>query len=633
MCGFVVALAKGFASGPSSALLDTMGSAIVHRGPDEYGVRELERLSIRHRRLSIIDLDGGKQPMASADGSLQLTYNGEIYNFRELRSELETLGHLFRDRSDTEVVLAAWQQWGEACLDRLNGMFAFVLYDCRRGTLTAARDRFGEKPLYYLETANTLYLASELKALVAGGVVDKRLDPVALYSYFTLGYVSGGRSIFQGVKRLEPGHVLTFSPGDSLHARAWWRPPAPSEELDDIEDITRQSLAILRDSVHRRMVADVPLGFFLSGGVDSSAVVALASEAGSGRLETFSIGFDDPAIDERPYAKLVADRFGTHHHEFVVTPQNVDMLDDIAWHADEPFADQAALPTWFLSEMTRKYVTVALSGDGGDEIFAGYDVYRGHAISERVRAVPAPLRKLAVASLRASAPVGDGRRRLRLARNIEDAGLAAVERFIAKQQTVFRREFLRAVSPSLAATASADTDRTLFQSMFADFDHPLGAIALWQQTASLPDDMLHKVDRMSMAHSLEVRAPFLDHRLAELLNRTKFAAKIPGGHQKHILRRAMSGFFPSGFLNRPKQGFVVPVQRWFKGNLAGYLRAKISARDAASRGIIPQVRIERMLAEHERGTRAWDGALWALLMFEHWSRRFGVTAERFDDVA
>jgi asparagine synthase (glutamine-hydrolysing) len=512
-------------------------------------------------------------------------------------------------------------------------MFALVVYDSHSGRLTAARDRFGEKPLYYTETPQALFLASELKALVAGSAVERQLDPLALYSYFTLGYVAGEQSIFSGVKRLAPGQVLTFSREEGLKTRKWWSPPAPTEELDDIDEITSRSLSILRESVRLRMVADVPLGFFLSGGVDSSAIVALAAESASGRLETFCIGFDDPVLDERPHARFVAERFGTRHHEFVVTPQNLDMLNAIAWHADEPFADQAALPTWFLAQMTRRHVTVALSGDGGDEIFAGYDVYRSHGLSEKVRAIPTPIRQLAAAGLRASAPFGDGTQRLKLARNIEDAGLPATERFIAKQQTVFRSDFLRSIALALAAAAGGDADRKLFHPLFEQSANPLGAIALWQQSVSLPDDMLHKVDRMSMAHSLEVRAPFLDHRLVELLNRAKFSAKLRGGKQKYILRKAMAAYFPEDFLARRKQGFVVPLERWFKGDLAGHLRARLLAPGAACTQVIARPAIERLLTEHAQGTHAWDGALWSLLMFEHWCSRFDLKADSLADAA
>lgn len=625
MCGFAVAYMRD-GQRLDQQRLDAMGYALDHRGPDERGQFASGHVAMRHRRLKIIDLTGGKQPMASPDGRFWIAYNGEIYNFRDLRCELEGLGHGFREHSDTEVLLAAWSQWNEACLERLNGMFAFAIYDAAQETLFAARDRFGEKPLYYADATDGFYLASELKALVAAGIVAKELDPVALYSYFTLGYVTGRQSIFRGAQRLAPGEMLSFSKASGCVRRQWWQPPRPTDEIDDAAGVIRQSLDILRDAVSLRQVADVPLGFFLSGGVDSSAIVALAAESGSSRLETFAIGFDDPALDERPYARFVAERFSTRHHEFVVNPKGLDALDRIAWHADEPFADSSALPTWYLSELTRGHVTAALSGDGGDEVFAGYDVYRGHALSERVRAIPLAVRRLAVAGLRASAPIGDGSQRLKLARNIEDAALPAIERFVAKQQTVFRREFLRAVSARLSAVATEATDRTFFHAMWDGYENPLCAIAFWQQTNSLPDDMLHKVDRMSMAHSLEVRAPFLDHRLVELLNRTSFAVKLLGGRPKHILRSALSGYFPQEFLSRRKQGFVVPLQRWFRNDLSGFVRRRLLAPDAVSRTIISTSAVERILAEHAKGTRNWEGALWALLMFEQWCRAYGIDA-------
>lgn len=627
MCGFVLSYSKGPADPAMDRRLSSMESAIRHRGPDEAGRCRTGPVSIAHCRLAIIDLDGGKQPMSSPDGRLCIAFNGEIYNYREIRSELESLGHRFAEKSDTEVLLHAWQRWGEACLDRLNGMFAFAVYDAERGTLAAARDRFGEKPLYFCETDDAVYLASELKALLAAGVADRRLDPAALYSFFTLGFVTGEQAIFRNVRRLRAGHVLTFSPAAGLGQRAWYRPPLLTEELHDAEALIESSLDLLRDSVRLRLVADVPVGCFLSGGIDSSAVVALASEVASGPLETFSIGFADPRYDERPYARIVAERFATRHHEFVLEPQSVEVLERIAWHADEPFADQAALPTWFLSELTRRHVKVALSGDGGDEFFAGYDVYRSHALSEQVRRVPAPMRRLAVSGLRALAPLGGGRSfgLLRLARNIEDAGLEAGERFIAKQQTVFRGDFLRRHAASQAGLRPCE--RSTFGVLREPGLHPLGAIAAWQQRVGLTDDMLHKVDRMSMAHGLEVRTPFLDHRLGELMNRASFAAKMAGGRQKYILRKALERYLPPDFLWRRKQGFRVPLAHWFRDDLAGFIRDRLLAPGALVHGIIPGSAIEMLLAEHARGTRDWNAALWALLMFELWCRSCGLTRE------
>jgi asparagine synthase (glutamine-hydrolysing) len=348
----------------------------------------------------------------------------------------------------------------------------------------------------------------------------------------------------------------------------------------------------------------------------------------SGRpLETFSIGFADPRYDERPHARRVAEIFGTRHHEFVLQPQSVEVLERIAWHADEPFADQAALPTWFLSELTRQHVKVALSGDGGDEFFAGYDVYRSYALSERVRRLPAALRRLAVLGLRASAPTAGGHsvRLLRLARNIEDAGLEARERFIAKQQTVFRKGFLQQHATALADAGCLES--ATFGALHEPGLHPLGAMAAWQQRISLPDDMLHKVDRMSMAHGLEVRAPFLDHRLGELMNRTAFSAKMAGGKQKYILRKALERYLPQDFLWRRKQGFVVPLAHWFKDDLASFVRDRLLAPRALVHVIFPRSTIDLVLSELAGGARDWSSALWALLLFDLWCRSYGLSEE------
>jgi asparagine synthase (glutamine-hydrolysing) len=397
----------------------------------------------------------------------------------------------------------------------------------------------------------------------------------------------------------------------------------------DEKDIVNAAMEILRDSVRLRLVSDVPVGFFLSGGTDSSAVVALASEVSGRRLETFSIGFKEARYDEREYARYVANRFGTRHHEFVVEPDGIGTVEEIAWHADEPFADSSALPTWYLSKLTRQHVKVALSGDGGDEMFAGYDSYRGHLLSERLRKLPRLARSVAAAVLR-SVPASDtGERvaRLRLARNIEDAGLDAPRRFAAKQQVAFRRVDLAALSPYLAPYATAANDRVLFAPLFDRGLAPLAGMTLWQQTVGLADDMLVKVDRMSMAHGLEVRAPFLDHRLAELMNRVAFSAKLHGGRQKYLLRKAMERHYPAEFLWRGKQGFSVPLSYWFKEGLAVYIRQKLLAPGAMVGHVFHREALERVIGEHARLARDWSFALWALLMFEIWCQRYRVGPE------
>lgn len=626
MCGFVFAYAKSGRGLPDQARLDLMDSAIRHRGPDEHGQKVLDRAIMGHRRLAIIDITGGQQPMCSPDGQVWIVFNGEIYNFEAVRDQLAAAGHPLKTNSDTEVLLHAWLVWGEACLERLNGMFAFAIYDGRTQTVFAARDRFGEKPLYVTEQDGVLYLASELKAFMAIGVVQKRIDPDALYNYFANTYVMGPRTIWRGVHRLQPGHWLKADGADVVERR-YWQPPEPTSELTDKKQIVGQTLDLLRDAVKLRLVSDVPIGFFLSGGVDSSGVVAVAAEVSGQRLETFSIGFNEPRYDERAWARIVAQKFGTHHHEFVLEPGGIDVVEKIAWHADEPFADSSALPTWYLSQMTRAHVTVALSGDGGDEMFAGYDSYRGHVLSEKLRRLPGFVRAAAIAGLR-TLPSGDAGKRaayLRLARNIEDAGLDAAARFAAKQQTAFRRDFLSTVSPYLAPYATEAADRELFSLMQGR--DALAGMTLWQQMVGLPDDMLVKVDRMSMAHALEVRAPFLDHRFAELMNRVSFDTKLPGGKQKYILRTALEHYFPHDFLWRQKQGFAVPLSYWFKDGLNDYIAQKLLAPAAMVGHIFRREALERIIGQHQRLERDWSTALWTLLMFETWCGQYGVGSD------
>src|SRR5712691_5756260 len=625
MCGFVLAYAQTSDRLPDQALLDRMDATLRHRGPDGHGQTRCDRAVMGHRRLAIIDITGGRQPMCTPDGKVLIVFNGEIYNFRTIRDELAAAGHPLCTNSDTEVLLHAYLVWGEECLHRLNGMFAFAIYDGRTQSVFAARDRFGEKPLYVLERDGTLYLASELKALVEAGLVEKRLDPVALYNYFTNSYVMGPRTIFRGVRRLQPGHWLKAE-GANVHERCYWAPPDPSEERADEKAVIEEVLDILKDSVRLRLVSDVPIGFFLSGGVDSSAVIALASEVSGQRLETFSIGFNEARYDEREHARYVAQKFGTRHHEFLLEPSSIEIIEHIVLLTDPPFADSSALPTWYLSQLTRQHVKVTLSGDGGDEMFAGYDSYRGHLLSERLRKLPGLVRSAAVAAIR-SMPASDAGKRiacLRLARNIEDAELEAGDRFIAKQQVVFRRDYLAGVSPYLAPHATAANDRVLFAPMFDRALSPLAGMTRWQQTVSLTDDMLVKVDRMSMAHSLEVRAPFLDHRLAELMNRVTFDTKLPQGRQKYLLRKAMERYFPTEFLWRRKQGFSVPLNYWFKDSLGDYIRQKLLAPGAMAGHLFKREALERILGEHTRLTQDWSFALWTLLMFETWCSRYQV---------
>jgi asparagine synthase (glutamine-hydrolysing) len=622
MCGFVFVYAKDDRGLPATGTIDAMSAALRHRGPDEHGRGGAGPAIMAHRRLRVIDLEGGRQPFVSPDGKIWLVYNGEIYNFRELAVELRRCGHRLSGRSDTEVLMAAYREWGDDCVHRFNGMFAFALYDGLRGRVFAARDRFGEKPLYVADTESAVYLTSEIDSLLAGGVVAPEVDPATLYSYFTCKYGIGPRTILRGVRRLQPGHCLAVEDG-VVRTWSYWTPPLPGNDVVDENETVRTVLDLLRDSVRLRLVADVSVGFFLSGGLDSGLIVALASELTDVPLETFGVGFEERRHDERPHQRFVAQRFGTKHHEILLKPESIDVIDDFVEHLDEPFADVAALPTWFLSRETRRHTVVALSGDGGDEIFAGYDVYKGYLASERVRRLPAFVRRAAAAALRRW-PAGDAEsqaRRERLARNIDDASAPARARFVAKQQGAFRPSVLSAISPLLAPYCSHAHDRELFSPLFDERLDDLGAMAFWQQKTSLPDDMLFKVDRMSMAHSLEVRAPYLDHRLVELVNKVPFDIKLRGGRTKNLLKEAARGYFPADFIDRRKQGFTVPLASWFKEDLDGFARSRLLRRDAVVGRIVGRESMERMLTEHRRLDRNWSDAIWTLLVFETWCAR------------
>jgi asparagine synthase (glutamine-hydrolysing) len=573
----------------------------------------------------VVDLAGGQQPMVSDDGQVVLVFNGEIYNYRQIRSELIGRDHQFKTESDTEVLLNSYLEWGRACLGRFNGMFSLVIYDARDGCLFAARDRFGEKPLYIYENDDFVYLASELKALVVGGVVRPTIARHALRSYLLHTYIIGPQSIYEDVARLQPGCALECKHGVS---RQWsyWSPPVPTSEIVDEAEAIRETLALLRESVGLRLAADVPIGFFLSGGVDSSALVAVAAEQATNVLETFGVGFAERRYDERPYQRYVANRFGTRHHEIVLRPTSFDVLEDVAWQLDEPFADSAALPTWFLAEEARRHVTVALSGDGGDEIFAGYDVFRGYILSEKLAAVPRFVR-LAVSQALASWPTRDlgvRARHDRLARVIRDIDLPARDRFVAKQQTAFREKTLLAASSAMRPVSCTLGSPDLFLAIHDSRIDVLDAMTLWQQTTSLPDAMLFKVDRMSMAHSLEVRAPFLDHRWAELANRFSTGVKLRGACPKYVLKKAMEHFYPRDFVWRQKQTFEVPLNYWFKEDLHQFATDRLLGPEANVPHLIRKTVIRKILHEHQTVRRDHSKTIWTLLMLEVWCRQYDI---------
>jgi asparagine synthase (glutamine-hydrolysing) len=603
-------------------VLTGMCDLLAHRGPDGAGAYVDGALGLGHRRLAVIDTsDAGRQPMTDGEG-LWITFNGEIYNFLQLKSELEGRGHRFHTATDTEVILAAHRQWGVEALSRLRGMFALAIWNARDRSLLLARDRVGKKPLYYRLDRDGLAFASEPKAFLAEPSFVPEPHRPALLHYLSLQYVPAPLSAFAGVERLEPGHQLVVRDGGVSTERYWTLRYAPKVAMDEREALgeLRRRLA---EAVRLRLISDVPLGAFLSGGIDSSVVVALMAEAAGARVKTFSIGFHEARYNELPHARAVADRFATHHHEYVVTPDAVALLPKLVWHYNEPYADSSAVPTFYLAEVTRRTVTVALTGDAGDENFAGYDRYRANVLAARLDRLPMPLRALAgAAARRLPAPAGWPRVR-RLRRFLEAVPLTRERRY-ATWMLHFDAAQKRALcTPDFLAAAGTDSEalieRWFHESDAADFvDATLDA----DVHTYLPDDLLVKVDIATMAHGLEARSPFLDHELMEFAASLPVGLKLHGRTQKYLLRQLARPLVPASVIDRPKQGFGVPIDVWFRRELRDLAHDVLLGRSARQRGYFRHEVVERLLAEHVAGTRAWHAQLWNLLMFELWHQTF-----------
>ncbi len=595
--------------------LSAMCAAMVHRGPDDEGVHVGSGVGLAMRRLSIIDLATGHQPVHNEDGSVWVVLNGEIYNFAELRTELEARGHAFYTATDTEVIVHLYEEYGARCVERLRGMFAFAVWDEPRRRLLLARDRLGIKPLFYAEVGGRLVFASELKSILALGEVETRLDWGAVGHLFTFLATPRSESLVEGVRKLEPGHLLVASPAEGVTARPYWRVRFEPDRGRSEASFIARLRELLEESVALHLVSDVPLGAFLSGGVDSSAVVALMSRLTSGPVKTFSIGFADGDYDELEYARLVAKTFGTEHHELILEPDVLEVLEDLAWYLDEPLGDPSAIPTYMVSKLAAESVTVVLSGDGGDELFAGYDKYVVEG-RERNRFVPAPARWL-LGGVAAAMP--DGMRGRNFLRHVS---LGGAERYL-DSTTLFRRDQqARLFTPDAYALVSRhDPWAESRQWLDGGNGHWLSALQHADLHTYLPLDILTKVDRMSMAHSIEARVPLLDHRVVE------FAATIPpelqfrDGTTKYVFKRAMQGLLPDVILSRPKHGFAVPLGRWFRGRLSSFVGDLVLSAESRGRGIFNAAYIERLLMRHERG-RELDFHLWTLISFELWCRTF-----------
>ncbi|MEZ5532057.1 MAG: amidotransferase 1, exosortase A system-associated [Steroidobacteraceae bacterium] len=612
---------------PDRALLRRMNDSIAHRGPDGEGEHCEPGVALGHRRLSIIDIATGQQPLYNEDGSVVVVYNGEIYNYQALIPELQALGHVFHTKSDTEVIVHAWEAWGETCVERFRGMFAFALWDRNKETLFLARDRLGVKPLYYaLLPDGQCVFGSELKAVLLHPGVTRTIDPCAVEEYFALGYVAEPRTIYTSVQKLPPAHTLVLRRGAA--------PPAPREYWDvrftldnpiGVEDAKAELDRRLQDSIRLRMISEVPLGAFLSGGVDSSAVVATMARISDAPVNTCSISFDDPAFDETRFAQMVAERYRTNHFVDRVASDDFDLIDTLAATYDEPYADSSAIPTYRVCQLARQHVTVALSGDGGDENFGGYRRYQLHLMEEKLRsALPLGFRRPVFGLLGRLYPKADWAPRVfRAKTTFESLARTSVEAYLQSVSIIRApiRARLFSASAQRALGGYRADDVFARHAARAGTDDPLALIQYLDLKTYLVGDINTKVDRASMAHSLEVREPLMDHPLVEWLATLPSGNKIRGGEAKYLLKKGMEPWLPHDVLYRPKMGFAVPLIRWFRGPLRERVRSAVLGQTLRDTGIFEPRVLEEIVTAHESGRRDYSAPLWTLMMFEAFLRQ------------
>jgi asparagine synthase (glutamine-hydrolysing) len=635
MCG-ICGVVDGRGRTPDRALLKKANDLIAHRGPDDEGFYVDGSVALAMRRLAIIDLNTGHQPLSYADESLWIVFNGEIYNYQSLREELLARGHRLKTKSDTEAILALYSEMGPACVTKLRGMFAFAIWDKNKRRLFISRDRIGKKPLCYAERPDgSLVFGSELRCLFAlDPELPRETDPTAIDMYLSLQYIPSPKTVYKSVKKLEPGHSLVWENGRTTVERYWDLPLGKPPVTEDVEEAKRLLREKLTESVRLRMISDVPLGAFLSGGVDSSIIVALMSQLSSKPVKTFSIGFDEEKFSETHYAKMVADKYKTDHTEFVVKPQMADVLPKLAWHYGEPYADASALPTYYVSRETRKFVTVALNGDGGDENFAGYVRY----FAMKAARVTDLLPKSALAALKAGAehlpefdaPHGNLWRAKRFLRSVLSNDLAGrhlkMIGYFAEDEKpgLYSPEFKAALGGGFGASKeylarafdACKGEDFINQLLYVDFK------------TYLPECLMAKVDVATMACSLEGRSPLLDHEFVELAYRMPGDWKLRGltGH-KWIFKEAFKDLLPPEILTRKKMGFGIPLGAWFRGPLKDYWADRVLSRDALSRGYFNEKALRELWDGHQSGRRDNGYRLWALLMLELWHLHANDAAE------
>jgi asparagine synthase (glutamine-hydrolysing) len=620
MCGIA-----GYVGGAPPELLPAMVKALEHRGPDDSGIHVDAEAGLGMTRLAIIDLVTGRQPVATDDGRTWLVFNGEIYNYRTLRAELQARGHVFRTQSDTEVLLRAWQTYGDECTTRLAGMFAFALWDARRRVLLLGRDRLGKKPLYYWQGDGLFLFASEIKALLCHPAVPRALDPEAFHHYLAFGYAPAHRSMLAGVSKLAAAHIAVVDNGRLVARRYWALPPASRPADVGFPEAAARVRVAVRDAVRARLESDVPLGVFLSGGIDSGAVVASMRELTSGPIATFTVGFGaEASFDERPLARQVAQRFETRHHEDVLVPDVAGLLPGVVDALDEPFADSSAIPTFAVAMSTARHVKVALSGIGGDEVFAGYPRYLGVRLAGRYARLPRPLRALAE-RLAALVPESEGSRNWggRVRRFVGGAEGSLAARYIGWTRFFGETALAELGTSALRAHWREDVEaaaRAAFEGH--GHDDPVDGAFRADLTTYVPDDLLLMADRMSMAHSLELRAPFCDHALVETSLALPPALKLRGGRLKALLKAAFADVLPAAVLAQPKRGFMIPLARWLRRDLREQMEELLAPAQVRARGLFEPAMVARLIAEHLGGARQHSDRLWTLMMTELWMRRY-----------
>ncbi len=636
MCGITGAIWTDPAKSIDHSTLTRMVEALRHRGPDEGGSHCVP-LSPRpgyslnpgvvlgHRRLSIIDLAGGQQPLSNEDGSVWIVFNGEIYNFPDLRHRLEGAGHKFRTHSDTETIVHLYEDEGPDCLQHLNGMFGLAIWDRNRQQVMIARDRLGKKPVVYRNEPGRFMFASELKSLLEVPGIARKLDPQSVDLYLAYQYVPHPRTILEGFSKLPPGHYATWR-NDQLTVKSYWQPDFNLEQHRRPEEDREELRALMTSSVQMRLQSEVPLGAFLSGGVDSTVVVGLMQRLSNQTVKTFSIGFPIAEYDETSYARLASERFGTEHEEFQVEPDALAILPKLVWHYDEPFADSSAIPTWYVSQMTRRHVTVALTGDGGDELFAGYPRYRAIALGRWFDRLPWPVRAAVAGRFWQRLPASPRQKsyRRRFKRFAESLALSPWARYLgwiaifneARRGELYSDDFVARMPDEDPLQFLLDAAARCRQR------DPVTATSLVDLVTYLPCDLMTKVDIASMAHGLECRQPMLDYRVVELAARMPVARKFRFGKGKRVLLEAFADLIPQEIVRRPKMGFGVPLDHWFRGPLSSFAREVFSDSRTRQRGLFDPTAVDRLVEEHIAGRFDHAYRLWALLFLELWQREW-----------